>query len=869
MLRTDEIHETNEDLTVMTESERKFSKSDYGLTAAASDRAISGGAASNFKAAKRCLPYVFLTVLTLALLFLPLKSGEFFGSEGDWYSQHVAAAETLRQTMLGQGTIFPQHIGIGGGSNAYDLAYYGLLRPDVLISCLLPGVPMKYIIASYACLLAAAAVNLCFIWLRRKGISFGISLMGALLIASAACFFHSHHQIMFVNYMPFLIAALMGIDIFLEKKKSFLIILSVFMICIHSFFYAPACLAVCLLYYLHRIRSGAARTINGEAKTMNGAARTMTLRALLAVICAVGMAAVLLLPAALDILSTEKDAGSFAEEQISVIDLSLEGLLYSAYGCGLTLLVLYGLLLALWDKKKRCISAAVLICCIIPAVSLALSGFLYARGKMLIPFLPLAVWICVETFESIWRGKQRLNIAAAAMCMIPAFFSQWQNLIIAEGILILIWTVISLLAGRKTEGGLEKIAGGAHSKSRGLLKTLHSRPGKYAKPVNAAALSLLMAVSLCVSYGTNSLAEDYIKTDDKRQSRFELSEIAEIAGDGRYRFDYLSDGYVNSNLLPAGDMNKTAIYSSVSNSRYGSFFYDTMKNPIIAKNRVALVAGENVFFNYFMGIRYLLVKSDDVPFGYTKIAEKDGYAIAENENVLPICYGSYGIITEEEYGSLDFPETITSLAGSEAKEIGAEWTADGIELSEPVDGEAAIISFDIDRRDGKEIIITVEDIKNKLSGKDAAYPNENYTFTYVITSEEPLKKLNVEATAGDYSLKNLKAYRAQFPETEAVMPVFYSELEANQVFSGSVEMERDGWFVTSYPYKDGYHVKVDGKEAETQLVNTAFLGFPLEKGNHDIEITYTAPGFWAGLIISLASFATAAVIIRKERKNKA
>ena len=93
---------------------------------------------------------------------------------------------------------------------------------------------------------------------------------------------------------------------------------------------------------------------------MNGAARTMTLRALLAVICAVGMAAVLLLPAALDILSTEKDAGSFAEEQISVIDLSLEGLLYSAYGCGLTLLVLYGLLLALWDKKKRCISAAVL-----------------------------------------------------------------------------------------------------------------------------------------------------------------------------------------------------------------------------------------------------------------------------------------------------------------------------------------------------------------------------------------------------------------------------------------------------------------------------------------------------------------------------
>ena len=143
------------------------------------------------------------------------------------------------------------------------------------------------------------------------------------------------------------------------------------------------------------------------------------------------------------------------------------------------------------------------------------------------------------------------------------------------------------------------------------------------------------------------------------------------------------------------------------------------------------------------------------------------------------------------------------------------------------------------------------------------------SYTHLDVYKRQLKKLNVEATAGDYSLKNLKTYKAQLPEIEAVTPVFYSEPEANQVFSGSVEMEQDGWFVTSYPYKDGYHVKVDGKEAETQLVNTAFLGFPLEKGNHDIEITYTAPGFWMGLITSLASFAAAAEIIRKERKNKA
>ncbi len=52
--------------------------------------------------------HTILTVLTLVILLLPLSQGDFFGSEGDWYSQHVGAAENLRQTMLNTGSLFPQ-----------------------------------------------------------------------------------------------------------------------------------------------------------------------------------------------------------------------------------------------------------------------------------------------------------------------------------------------------------------------------------------------------------------------------------------------------------------------------------------------------------------------------------------------------------------------------------------------------------------------------------------------------------------------------------------------------------------------------------------------------------------------------------------
>lgn len=836
---------------------------------------------------KRFFPYVFLTALTLALMLLPLESGEFFGSEGDWYSQHVGAAETLRQTMLEQKTVFPQHVNIGGGSNAYDLAYYGLLRPDVLISCLLPEVPMKYIIAVYACLGSAASAGLCFAWLLRKGLSRQLAAAGGVMTASAACFFHAHHQIMFVNYIPFLIMAFIGIDVFLEKRKSLVLILSVFMICIHSFFYAPACLVVCLLYYLHCLRqrtetsektavvqTGAIKNCGAAASGI--AAKKLTLRAALAVMCAVGMAAVLLLPTALDILSTNKDGGSFAEEPLRAVSLSLDGLLYDAYGCGLTLAVFYGLLLALWDKKKRRISAAVLICQILPAVSLVLSGFLYARAKILIPFLPLAIWICTETFEDVRQGKQKLRLMPAVLCLIPAFFSQWSPLIIAEGSLIIIWGLFSVADGRLQERGnndgaprgrleMTEAEDGATKAER--LRRESGATGKYKKLFYGTGFFLMLAVPLCVSYGTNRFAEDYIKADDGRQSRFELEEISELIGDGRYRFEYLSSGYTNSNLLPSGKLNRSSIYSSVSNSTYGRFFYDVMRNPIAAKNRVALVAGDNVFFNYFMGIRYLLAKTSEIPYGYVKIAEKDGYAIAENENVLPICYGVYDLKTEEEYEKLDFPYTIAALAGSRAEELGAVWTENGIELSETVDKEAVIISFDVERRDGKETVISVENVENKLSAEDAAYPNENYNFTYIITSGKPIKTLRTDVSEGDYSVKNLKAYKAKLPQKKVVTPVFYSQHTANQVFSGSVEMEKDGWFVTSYPYKDGYHVEADGKEVEAELVNMAFMGFPLAKGKHDIEITYTAPGFWAGLIISIVSLAAAAMIIIREKKE--
>ena len=52
-----------------------------------------------------------------------------------------------------------------------------------------------------------------------------------------------------------------------------------------------------------------------------------------------------------------------------------------------------------------------------------------------------------------------------------------------------------------------------------------------------------------------------------------------------------------------------------------------------------------------------------------------------------------------------------------------------------------------------------------------------------------------------------------------------------------------------------YIVCVDGKEVAPVQVNKAFLGFPLQKGAHEIQIEFHAPGKSLGAALSFVAFA--------------
>ena len=282
-----------------------------------------------------------------------------------------------------------------------------------------------------------------------------------------------------------------------------------------------------------------------------------------------------------------------------------------------------------------------------------------------------------------------------------------------------------------------------------------------------------------------------------------------------------------------------------------------------------------------MGIRYVAGEEDMIPYGYEKIAEEDGYIIAENQNVLPICYGTSHLISESDYDKLSFPQNLKALCEN-AVVADVESPEDIISTVKELDidtlknanfdveeGQIVIITFDVNREDQDEVIIELNGMKNKLSSQKAPYPNNNYTFTYILTAEEDGGGIKSILTEGDYEIENLRVYTMDMPAAQIIMPVSYSDLKKNTVFEGIIDMEESGYFVTSFPYKEGYEITVDGKNVQAEKVNCAFIGFSLGEGSHEIEITYTAPGFKAGLAISIVSISSIILTeFMRKRKGK-
>ena len=930
--------------------------------------------------------HLLLSCLALLLALGPAAvRGEFFGYGSDWLSQHLPLAETLRSAMLDSGRLLPLYLHLGGGSSVYDFAYYGLLRPDILLGCLFPQVGMEYLLAGYSLAGIVLGTNLLFWWLRRRlrGEPSGAcaAAFAAVLYAAATCLFHAHNQLMFVNYLPFLILTLIGIDRMAEQGKgAWLVTSGLSLVYLHSFYYSISCLAVCGIYaidWVRRMRGtcraiadmrctsepiGAMRGDPAQAhvcdlrgtraggcpacagklrRSESGTkcekrAKSFVLRLAGCVCLSIGLCAVLLLPTGLDILSGSKDGGVFAA-QLKLLDLTLEGMLYTPYGMGLTLISLYCLLTALAQRKTRFLAICMLAIVTIPAVSLLLNGLLYARGKILIPFLLPMLLLCAQVLCGFLQGSEKPPLWAGALCLVP-----WAAACAESG---------SILTNRLLLGGilldwLLMMGWVLWMRHAGMKRVITAGPAKKTS-VRTRCIALLLLLPCVVSW-TLQMKAGYVEQAQINfstvrqalkgaQQRIEQAEADKLQN---ARWEILSEGYKMSNYAPLPQMQRTSMYSSMTQQGYAAFFYDMAGNAIPARNRVALVPGKNPLFNALMGVRYVTVKAAAagqetgiaaaaqaqtdaaasqatagistsnqpraqievgaaaLPPGYEVIYRENGYVTGRNPDALPIAFGTDRLLSKK-----DFTDRLREIPAREKKKLtealsltaaetevrlclrsdlsGDERAAEARGLrpvtNQPLaetggaragttrvskaandnglQGKVLILEFDVTQANGREIIIDINGTRNKLSGSNAPYPNGNTHFTYILDAHEA-QTLHIEKNTNEYVLQNLQCRLLDFKAVLQSRDVWEPDTDVShagrgEVFRGRIDMRCAGFFETSYPFRAGYSVTVDGESVRPRRSAAGFLVLPLAAGNHEVQIDFLPPGYRTGLGISL------------------
>lgn len=860
---------------------------------------------------------VLLTGLFISFLILTIPDGALYGSYTDWLSQHVRLAETIRSECIARHTLTPAFLPLGGGSNGYQVSYYGYLRPDILIGCLLPQVPMVYLIIGYMLTGYLLSVLLCYRWLLTglsdtagdkdshtdRASDCFIAFTGSVLFMTAACFFQTHRQIMFVNYMPFLMLALLAV----KKRRIRFLPVILFFIYVNSFYYSIACLAVIGWYWLRQ---------EGREFWKNGFVQYLK-----SVLLSVGMAALLLLPTASVILEHHRASQALGPAEMFGPAENLSGLLYSPYGMGLTVICLYFLLLGLSRKKYRADSLFLLIISTWCFAAWVLNGTLYTRTKILIPFVPLVILQSTKILRELLAehpadtisSQQVLPHRTLFFCPAKAtatlHWKLWPCLLILLAAPTWISTRYSIWIAMDAGIILFVV----------LLQKIWNRQNQ--RPFWNTVSCLLLCIMPCLIFLQTTQKDNFVKKGaavssdviEKGAARTKLSPL--------YRYDTLIDVLNTCNLAKTTGEQKSSMYSSITNNDYASVYYDTFLSPVQINNSVAILPSANPFLLTFLGVRFLQTTADHIPCGYQpvdkgngKSGDKGDIVLAENRNVLPLAYVTNTVMGEsqflrlDDYGRLDAITRYTIVldqtdgvspveSASEMQEVSGvpsvefasemqDYTPgfqnvnlpDTIQVSKTSEGyllnvkkktsvtlnleqtlkkKILLLEFDVSNCTPKAVVIDINGTRNKLSGASAPYPNENHTFHYQFSdsSGNGLSALKITFSKGSYLIRHadwhlydeLRLSGKQYTSVEA------QETKKDEVLSCTTDMKEDGYFVTSIPLQKGIEIRVDGKNVPILKVNQAFAGARLEKGKHDIRIIFHAPGQRAGYWISIVS----------------
>ncbi|MBO1582025.1 YfhO family protein [Bacillus sp. XF8] len=323
-----------------------------------------------------------------------------------------------------------------------------------------------------------------------------------------------------------------------------------------------------------------------------------------------------------------------------------------------------------------------------------------------------------------------------------------------------------------------------------------------------------------------------------------------------------------------------------------------------------------LFLENMLGVKYYVMGADvtpeNIPYGYKLLKQVGTHNIYENENALPLGVVYDSAISEEEFSKLNFAQRDQllldavvvnnaknySLAHFDTNKLDSkslpihhdqikweniEKNGDILTVHEngrmivPVDSSNVLGDYlvELKIKDVNKNTFTVNiNGKSMVKGhEDGAYSYPLERFVYNLGKNNHPSELTISIDPGEYSLQDLQVNVTNYQNMkEKVTALKENRLQniyiKNNYLKGDINSKKDGLLYLSVPYSKGWSVKVDGKEASFVKANSSFIGIPIQKGSHTIEMTYVTPYFKLGVIISITSLIICILLMVFEKKRR-
>lgn len=737
-----------------------------------------------------------------------------------------------------------------------------------------------------------------------------LPVLGGSLIYAFCGFalFAGVRDVYFMSPMIYLPLLFIGVDKIFKKEKSCLFILITALAGITNFYYFFMLTIWVFIYGVYRYFMLFKK--DGLKLSQIGG---WILKCIGYYLVGVSMAAVLLVPIIMQLLSSERFANQDYVPLLYSFDyywkllvrfISTESMEAWTH-LGFAPVCLTGIIILFLKKDKKYLPYKIsfLMCVLflmIPLVGSLMNAGSYVVNRWVWAFAMLVAYIFVKIWPEFFtlNNKEKLwiiflDICYVILCMLRTEFRTTQLMVMA---VILLIGVLAILAGDYLE-----------------------RYKKFWKYLlfGCVCLGVMANGILRFAWFGSNYAAGFVDSGrawnlihDNLPSR----ELENLSDSTVVRYDSIGELEPMYNTAMNHGLNSTNFYFSLADGTITRYFDDLNVN-VEMEHRYKGV-DERTMLERLAGVKYCIAGKESlafVPYGYDKeIVNTEQFVIFENENVLPIGYTYDSYMTSEEYEKLPavrkqqalmqcavFDVDEADMILTKAEPVYSEETLaftleaeDGIEIFDnriQVTDANAKVKLQIEAPQNSEIYLlltgivyeNVDDsdseqseviyVRDNCIKKQILYSPEHPFYhgrdDYMINlgysdQTEELAAYIQFSKPGIYNLGEFQVIGQSMEQVDEQTSELAEESLENIIISsnkicGTLTVSDDKILCIAVPYSKGWKAYVDGVETEVKCVNGVYNGVLVAPGEHEIVLKYRTPGLYTGLflfVIGIGSF---------------